>query len=332
MEFLTALINGLSSGGTYAIIALGYTMVYGIAKMLNFAHGDIIMAGGYTMYVVLASLGQPLLAIPAAVLFCMILGVTIENAHMIKAHRIFPPKDFSKWARICEHIVRHYNEGWADGFEFGIEHWEIWNEPDGNIAPVDNGMWHGTKEQFFEFYKVAATYLKNRFGDKIKIGGYGSCGFPFIDEIIDEKELSAAYTTIQTIKWQKRIRYFKVFFEEFMDMIVKENVPLDFFSFHSYAGVKSNVMRQKYLDSRLEEYGLTHIETHLNEWNTAPYKDVRGKSIAAATAAANMCAMQNTSVTMLNYYDARLGASPYAGLFNPITYEPFCTYYSFYAF
>lgn len=79
MEFLTALINGLSSGGTYAIIALGYTMVYGIAKMLNFAHGDIIMAGGYTMYVVLASLGQPLLAIPAAVLFCMILGVTIEK-------------------------------------------------------------------------------------------------------------------------------------------------------------------------------------------------------------------------------------------------------------
>ena len=79
MEFLTALINGLSSGGTYAIIALGYTMVYGIAKMLNFAHGDIIMAGGYTMYVVLASLGQPLLAIPAAILFCMILGVTIEK-------------------------------------------------------------------------------------------------------------------------------------------------------------------------------------------------------------------------------------------------------------
>ncbi len=79
MEFLTALINGLSSGGTYAIIALGYTMVYGIAKMLNFAHGDIIMAGGYTMYVVLSALGYPLLAIPAAVVFCVILGVTIEK-------------------------------------------------------------------------------------------------------------------------------------------------------------------------------------------------------------------------------------------------------------
>ena len=49
MNFLTALINGLSSGGTYAIIALGYTMVYGIAKMLNFAHGDVIMVGGYAI-------------------------------------------------------------------------------------------------------------------------------------------------------------------------------------------------------------------------------------------------------------------------------------------
>ena len=69
MEILTALINGLSSGGTYAIIALGYTMVYGIAKMLNFAHGDIIMAGGYTMYVILTASGHPLLAVAAAIAF-----------------------------------------------------------------------------------------------------------------------------------------------------------------------------------------------------------------------------------------------------------------------
>ena len=79
MEILKALINGLSSGGTYAIIALGYTMVYGIAKMLNFAHGDIIMAGGYTMYVILAASGHPVLAVAAAIAFCVILGVTIEK-------------------------------------------------------------------------------------------------------------------------------------------------------------------------------------------------------------------------------------------------------------
>ena len=79
MEFLTALINGLSYGGTYAIIALGYTMVYGIAKMLNFAHGDIIMAGGYTMYIILTASGHPLLALISAVAFCVVLGVTIEK-------------------------------------------------------------------------------------------------------------------------------------------------------------------------------------------------------------------------------------------------------------
>ena len=79
MEILTALLNGLSSGGTYAIIALGYTMVYGIAKMLNFAHGDIIMAGGYAMYLTLTACGYPLLGIVSAVVFCVVLGVTIEK-------------------------------------------------------------------------------------------------------------------------------------------------------------------------------------------------------------------------------------------------------------
>ena len=79
MEFLLTLVNGLSLGGIYAMIALGYTMVYGIAKMLNFAHGDVIMAGGYTMFVTLSLMGNPLLAIIAAILFCVILGVTIEK-------------------------------------------------------------------------------------------------------------------------------------------------------------------------------------------------------------------------------------------------------------
>ncbi|MBE6596956.1 MAG: branched-chain amino acid ABC transporter permease [Ruminococcaceae bacterium] len=79
MDFITALINGLSSGGTYAMIAIGYTMVYGIAKMLNFAHGDVIMVGGYAMYVTLLALGHPLIAVLAAVIFCIILGVTIER-------------------------------------------------------------------------------------------------------------------------------------------------------------------------------------------------------------------------------------------------------------
>lgn len=79
MQLITTLINGLSIGGIYAMIALGYTMVYGIAKMLNFAHGDIIMVGGYTIFVVLNLVGQPLVAIAAAIVFCLLLGITIEK-------------------------------------------------------------------------------------------------------------------------------------------------------------------------------------------------------------------------------------------------------------
>lgn len=79
MEIIETLINGLSSGGTYAMIALGYTMVYGIAKMLNFAHGDIIMVGGYTLYVTMSALGSPILGLVAAIVFCVLLGITIEK-------------------------------------------------------------------------------------------------------------------------------------------------------------------------------------------------------------------------------------------------------------
>ena len=80
MKLLETLLNGLSSGSTYAMIALGYTMVYGIAKMLNFAHGDVIMVGGYTLYVSAVMMGvHPLFALLLAIICCAVLGVTIEK-------------------------------------------------------------------------------------------------------------------------------------------------------------------------------------------------------------------------------------------------------------
>lgn len=79
MNIIETLINGLSSGGTYAMIALGYTMVYGIAKMLNFAHGDVIMVGGYVIYVTMSLMGNPILGLLAAIVFCVVLGITIEK-------------------------------------------------------------------------------------------------------------------------------------------------------------------------------------------------------------------------------------------------------------
>lgn len=80
MTFLSYIINGISLGSVYAIIALGYTMVYGIAKMLNFAHGDIIMVGAYISFCCTVKLGLPtVVSVLAAMLVCTILGIVIER-------------------------------------------------------------------------------------------------------------------------------------------------------------------------------------------------------------------------------------------------------------
>lgn len=80
MNFLANLINGISLGSVYAIIALGYTMVYGIAKMLNFAHGDVIMVGAYVAFTVISTMHLPIWAgVLLSILVCTALGMTIEK-------------------------------------------------------------------------------------------------------------------------------------------------------------------------------------------------------------------------------------------------------------
>lgn len=80
LDFVSTFISGLSLGGVYAMIALGYTMVYGIAKMLNFAHGDIIMVGGYLIFVFAAKLGfDPVLSVLLAIMLCSLVGMAIEK-------------------------------------------------------------------------------------------------------------------------------------------------------------------------------------------------------------------------------------------------------------
>lgn len=80
MSFISYLIDGIRLGSVYSIIALGYTMVYGIAKMLNFAHGDVIMVGGFVIFTVMSTWGlSPILAVVLAIILCTVLGVTIER-------------------------------------------------------------------------------------------------------------------------------------------------------------------------------------------------------------------------------------------------------------
>lgn len=91
MSFLSYLVNGISLGGVYALIALGYTMVYGIAKMLNFAHGDVIMVGAYAVYIAMVECNIPVwLSILIGTAVCTVLGVVIERV-AYKPLRSAPP-------------------------------------------------------------------------------------------------------------------------------------------------------------------------------------------------------------------------------------------------
>lgn len=252
------------------------------------------------------------------------LGVSIENYVFVKSYRIDPPKDYRKWAEICEHIIRHYNEGWADGFYFNIKYWEIWNEPDNHYILKENGMWQGTPEDYYALYRTTSRHLRKCFGTSIKIGGYASCGF--IYEAIKPQDGEPLSDRC------KRAKYYVDFFDGFIKMVTAEQLPFDFFSHHSYASVEETQIMQAYAEKRLEEAGLGDTEIILDEWNTAPTREARGTSKASAEAAALMCAMQDTKMEMMCYYDARIGISIYGGLFNPLTFTPYCTYYSFKAF
>ena len=260
------------------------------------------------------------------------LGITIENLHMLKYYRLDPPKDFAKWARICEHVIRHYREGWADGFCYDIKYWEIWNEPDDCFKEKYAAMWRGTPEQYFELYAVTAKHLKQCFGDAIKVGGYGHCG---LYEYAKDKDLNG-YDCEDV-----RIYDFVIsFMHGFFKYQQKANAPIDFFSWHVYDNCHASVRKNfkeianhaAYARKILDRYGYTEAEHHLNEWNLWTKRDKRDAPGASAKSLAFMLMMQNTSTDMMCYYDAGMGYSSYMGLFNPDTGRPYRNYYSFVAY
>ncbi|MBE6590442.1 MAG: hypothetical protein E7646_00200 [Ruminococcaceae bacterium] len=257
------------------------------------------------------------------------LGVTIENLHAVKAHRIFPPADFEKWARICEHVISHYIDGWANGFNYQITYWEIWNEPDDCFKDRYAAMWKGTPEQYYKLYSTTAKHLKSCFGDRIKVGGYGHCG---LYEYVQDKELEGIG------KEPERIYEFCIqFLHGFMSHIKKENAPLDFFSWHVYDNCHETTAKDfaiiaehaKYARRILDKYGYPNAESHLNEWNLFTDGKHRSSPVAAAKTLAFMLLMQNTPTDIMCYYDARIGHSAYGGMFNPDTLYPYRNYYSF---
>ena len=231
------------------------------------------------------------------------LGTKIE--HGGKKYGSLVPKDFDKWAVICEHIIRHYNEGWANGYHWNIRYWEIWNEPDGIAASGDQPNWSGTPEQFYEMYSIAARHLKGCFPD-VMIGGPAMCDF-------HEKWL------IDFLRYQK-----------------ETNAPIDFIGWHWYgecpSWITTNALRFRDV---LDREGYTHTESYLNEWNYLEnWTDRFVASVegiismrGAALVAGVMCLGQKLPIDMLMYYDARPCA--FCGMFDVYTYRPLKGYYPF---
>ena len=221
------------------------------------------------------------------------LGETIDHTGLERY--INPPKDFQKWAEICEHIIRHYNEGWADGFHYEIEYWEIWNEPDSYLPGYNKiNMWTGTREQYFELYRIASTHLKKCFGDTIKIGGYSCCNF---NALIDE---------VQSERGQHLINWGN----DFMKYITNPETkcPIDYFSYHNYFNdpkvpYKYNNAVREWVDS----WGFKDIEIIFTEWNNGPFKCHAQKMnpTEAADIGYILVSGQKSKTDMMMYYDIR---------------------------
>ena len=245
------------------------------------------------------------------------LGQTIENQTGAK-YDIFPPKDYKKWAKICEHVIRHYNEGWADGFHYNIRYWEIWNEADLDQSSgrwkTDPRTWGGPIEEFHKMYAVAAKHLKDCFPD-LKIGGPSYC----------------------------RVQGVKTYFPEFFEYMRDNKVPIDFVSWHKYGAEPSvYLMEADLIRGWMKQYGYEDAELILNEWNYRRFRSGDGTTDerynrenrrsmkGAAFAAATMSALHAAPVDMMMYYDFRPCTS-YCGFYDYQTDKHMPLFYAFYA-
>jgi len=159
------------------------------------------------------------------------LGESID--HTVYKRHARPPKDFEKWARICLHIIKHYNDGWANGFHYGLKFWEIWNEPD-----VTEQMWNGgTYKQYYDLYRIAARAIKE-YDNSLLIGG-------------------------PTMAWD-----LNGLAKEFVKLCKNEDLPLDFFSYHMYTdSLESLVQRTADVKTLLLENGFDKTLLVIDEWN-----------------------------------------------------------------
>jgi xylan 1,4-beta-xylosidase len=245
------------------------------------------------------------------------LGESIE--HQKAKRQAHPPKDFDKWAAVCVGIVRHYTQGWANGFQLPIKYWEIWNEPDNRP-----NCWTGNDDDYFRLYAITAKALRSQF-PRLKMGGPGLGNSGFLKG--DKLEPTP-------------------FLKEFLVRCKKDRLPLDFLSWHAYSGnAKELAIRAKGIRAILDEAGLKGVESHLNEWNylpdhswngiKSPDASVRERWYArvvgaegAAFVASTLILLQDVPLDAACYFTAE---TPGMGLFSPHG-SPSLTFAAFRAF
>lgn len=235
------------------------------------------------------------------------LGEHIENT--VKAYDVYPPADYLKWAKICEHIILHYTQGWADGYHYDIEYWEIWNEPDLDVEQykVKPRTWGGSEADFHDFFEKVSKYLHRKF-PQLKIGGPALC----------ERE-----------DWAER----------FLAEMQKRNVPMDFFSFHCYTSIPDRLVEKiGRISEMTRNYGYGDVELILNEWSyvenwssryVASLRAIQNER-GAAFCAEVMNKSQLSDLDMLMYYDVRR-STVLNGFFAKTDAHPLKTYYTFYS-
>ena len=229
------------------------------------------------------------------------LGPSIELS--VEKYFIYPPEDFDKWVDICSNIIRHYNEGWGNGFAWDIKYWTIWEEPE-NVS-----LWKGEPIQFFRLFKLAVTRLKKRF-PSIKLGTCVGNHLP--------------------PQWVA----------DYLTYCRDEKVPMDFFGWSMYMGDLNKVIEYpNKIRKLIDGYGFKDTELHVAEWNyTNSALGFISKEAnespegcygynAAAFGAGVLIGWQDTPLTMANYYTA----SMLMGLFDQYA-VPKTVYYGLLAF
>ena len=219
------------------------------------------------------------------------LGESIENSRHV--YRVNPPQDNEKWADICCHIIRHYNEGWADGFRWNVKRWSVWEEPDTNPQLL-TGSPCPFKDIYLPLYATTALRVKKEF-PQLKVGGPQGGG----------------------------VRNMKLF----VDYCAEHCVPIDFYGFTTYARhPEANASLARDIRAYLDSKGFCKTEIVVSEWHWGPvnwaFNGISRKSARHAKAwnddlcgpdstaftAAMLVQMQDAPVDYMYYYSMKCAA------------------------